>query len=194
MAKKTIDLIFEFDPDRTVAAIVYLASKQVSDLTKWKICKLLFLADRIHLARYGRPITGDVYYALPWGAVPSYTLGALDDENPLAMKMVEVLEKDSSCKYPTYAAASGAEGIWKDSLSESDTWALDRTVEQYRRMSFDELSRIVRDTAAYKRAWAKRIGDRVLMKFEDFFEDVAGAHLELLDELRENFNLDPAHR
>jgi uncharacterized phage-associated protein len=82
-----MDLTFEFDADRTVAAIVYLALRKVPELTKWKICKLLYLADRMHLARYGRPITGDVYYALPWGPIPSYTLDALDDENPLAMDL-----------------------------------------------------------------------------------------------------------
>jgi uncharacterized phage-associated protein len=185
-----MDLTFEFDPDRTVAAIVYLASREVPELTKWKICKLLYLADRMHLARYGRPITGDVYYALPWGPIPSYALEALDDENPLAMELFENLKKDSTPRYPTYASAPGSEVVWKDSLSESDLWALDQAVEQYGRMGFNDLSRVVHDTAAYKKAWAKRIGDRALMRFEDFFDDVAGAHHELLDELRDNIGAD----
>jgi len=181
-----MDLTFEFDADRTLGAIVYLATKKLPELTKWKICKLLYVADRIHLTRYGRLITSDVYYALPWGPIPSCTLDALDDENPLAMDLVEVLEKDSSRKYPTYTAAPGAQVLVEDHLSASDVWALDQSVELYGRMSFKELSCVVHDTAAYKKAWAKHTGDRALMRFEDFFEDAAGAHPELLEELREN--------
>lgn len=188
-----MDLTFEFDPDRTVGAIVYLAAKKVPELTKWKICQLLYLADRMHLARYGRPITGDVYYALPWGPLPSYTLDALDDENPLAMDLVDVLKKDSSRRYPTYVSAPGAEALCKENLSQSDKWALDQAVELYGHESFQQLSCIVHDTAAYKKAWAKRAGDRALMRFEDFFDDVTGAHLELLEELRDNLETDPAN-
>jgi hypothetical protein len=57
-------------------------------------------------------------------------------------------------------------------------------------MGFSELGRVVHDTAAYKKAWAKRIGDRALIRFEDFFDDVAGARAEMLEELRENVGTD----
>ena len=36
-----------------------------------KAYKLLWLADRYHLRQYGRTITGDIFFALPHGVVPS---------------------------------------------------------------------------------------------------------------------------
>jgi hypothetical protein len=36
-----------------------------------KAYKLLWLADRYHLRQYGRTITGDTYFALPLGLIPS---------------------------------------------------------------------------------------------------------------------------
>jgi uncharacterized phage-associated protein len=188
-----VRVTFDFDPERAVAAVAYLAAQQIPDLTKWRICKLLYLADRVHLAHYGRPITGDAYYALRWGPIPSQTLDALDDENELAMDLADVLEKSASGRYPTYSAKSGADARWKDALSVSDTRVLNETVERYRRMSFDELGRTVHDTPAFKKAWeAREPGEeRALMSFEDFFEGVAGAHPEILDELRENLGARP---
>ena len=38
---------FQFDFSSTLAAITYLTSKSLPELTKYKICKLLFLADKI---------------------------------------------------------------------------------------------------------------------------------------------------
>jgi uncharacterized phage-associated protein len=186
VARRTMDLTFEFDTDRTVGAILYLASRKIPDLTKWKLCKLLYLADRLHLARYGRPITGDVYYALPHGPIPSYTLDALNDDDEIAMELVDVVQKDDSQKYPTYSPAPGSEAKWQESLSTSDTRALDEIIEKYGHTGFRELGIVVDKTAAYRKAWAKRKGARSLMKFEDFFEDVPGARPDLLEELLDN--------
>jgi uncharacterized phage-associated protein len=70
---------FQFDFDRTLAAILYLASKDLPELTKSKICKLLFLSDKLHLVKYGRVITGDRYCAIPHGPIPSRTLNLLNE-------------------------------------------------------------------------------------------------------------------
>jgi uncharacterized phage-associated protein len=181
-----MDLRFDFDSERTIGAIVYLASKKIPGLTKWKVCKLLYLSDRMHLARFGRPITGDVYYALPRGPIPSYTKNGLDDKNQFGLELSEVLEKDPSSKHPTYAPAAGKQELWKEALSRSDILVLDEVIGSYGHLSYKDLSRVVDDTPAYKKAWNSRVGERAPMKFEDFFEGVAGAHLELLEELQEN--------
>src|SRR5450759_3452798 len=83
---------FRFDQDRSVAAVVYLASKLIEGLDKYKLSKLLFLADKFHLVQYARPITGDEYYALPYGPVPSSILNLLnavisEEENILTGKL-----------------------------------------------------------------------------------------------------------
>lgn len=178
---------FEFDPGRTIAAIVYLVAKGPPELTKWKICKLIYVADRLHLVRYGRPLTGDVYYALPWGPVPSYTLDALDDENELAMELTGILRKTESSRYPQYLLNPQAEPNFED-LSESDLRILDEVISRFGGLSFKELSQVVDQTVAYRRAWLRRDGARSLIRFEDFFEDEPTARKEFLEELRENAN------
>jgi uncharacterized phage-associated protein len=64
------DFQIQFDEDRTVNAVLYITSK----LTRkdfHKIFKILFFADREHLLKYGRTITGDNYIAMDDGPVPS---------------------------------------------------------------------------------------------------------------------------
>jgi uncharacterized phage-associated protein len=60
---------FEFEPEKSLAATSYLASR--SGETMYTILKMVYLADRHHLERYGRPITGDTFIAMKEGACPS---------------------------------------------------------------------------------------------------------------------------
>src|SRR5207237_2158416 len=69
---------FQFKEDKAISAIVFVAAHGISDLTKGKLAKLLFLADKQHLVRHGRPITGDWYAALPHGPIPSNIDNLLD--------------------------------------------------------------------------------------------------------------------
>jgi uncharacterized phage-associated protein len=178
---------FEFDPGRTIAAVTYLVGEKLPEITKWKICKLLYLADRLHLVRYGRPITGDVYYAVPFGPVPSYTLDALDDENELAIDLsTYVRQITNSFPYPQYVLNPERRLNFKDELSESDIKVLAEVIRRFGGMKFGELSTAVHETAAYRKAWHRRRGDRELMLFEEFFEDEPTARGEFLEELTEN--------
>ena len=66
---------------KIIQALAYLASKMQSQtLDEMKAYKLLWLADRCHLRRNGRTITGDRYYAMPRGVVPTDAKHLLDGE------------------------------------------------------------------------------------------------------------------
>jgi uncharacterized phage-associated protein len=57
---------------KRINAILFFATKSPDyKIKRLKLMKLLWLADRIHLNRYGRMILRDNYYALPHGPVPS---------------------------------------------------------------------------------------------------------------------------
>jgi uncharacterized phage-associated protein len=60
---------FDFEPEKALSATAYLAQR--SGETMYTILKMIYVADRIHLERYGRPITGDNFHALSEGACPS---------------------------------------------------------------------------------------------------------------------------
>jgi uncharacterized phage-associated protein len=47
---------------------------------KYQAVKFFYLADREHLARHGRPITNEAYYALWYGPVASHALDLLNND------------------------------------------------------------------------------------------------------------------
>ncbi|HXX45781.1 MAG TPA: Panacea domain-containing protein [Candidatus Acidoferrales bacterium] len=73
------NLTFEFSLEKLVQAIAYFSKAGVPDLTKLKIAKLLYFADKEHLLEYGRPIIGDVYWCMDWGPVPSFALNEMNE-------------------------------------------------------------------------------------------------------------------
>jgi len=58
---------------KATQALNLLARKKNGKINKMKAIKLIFLADRLHLRKYGRPIVGDVYWAMKLGPVGSLT-------------------------------------------------------------------------------------------------------------------------
>lgn len=58
---------------KSTQALNLLARKKDGKINKMKAIKLIFLADRLHLRKYGRPIIGDMYWAMKLGPVGSLT-------------------------------------------------------------------------------------------------------------------------
>jgi uncharacterized phage-associated protein len=58
---------------KATQALNLLARKKGGRINKMKAIKLIFLADRLHLRKYGRPIVGDMYWAMKLGPVGSLT-------------------------------------------------------------------------------------------------------------------------
>jgi hypothetical protein len=90
----------EFDPRRALGALMYLARATTNDL--YILMKMLYVADKKHLAITGRYIAGDQYVAMEAGATPS---GAYDIAKfvrgdhrlhrgfPLARRYIEVRDQ-----------------------------------------------------------------------------------------------------
>lgn len=64
-------MLLEFDYKKATQAINYLTKKEGGQIDKLKLIKLVYLADRYHLRRYGRPMINDAYFAMPLGPVGS---------------------------------------------------------------------------------------------------------------------------
>jgi len=189
---------FQFNRTKAVAALLFLASQQpkrVSTFDRYKAAKLLFLADKLHLVRYGRPITGDHYKALQWGPIPQSVLDTLSElesgtfHTLTAIAASEVLEFQSieghghPCLIPKGRLDERA-------LSESDLEALNYVADRFGRASFDELYRVTHATPAYQKAWEKRGGAAASeMDFKDFFQADPDAIDGVLQELVEDDRL-----
>ncbi len=186
---------FQFDFPRTLAAITYIASQNIPDLTEYRILKILFFADKYHLVRYGRTITGDGYSALPDGPVPSITYDIFKRQvlrKPFTeegRRIAANLEISRKTKYPRFRAVAPYDA---DDLSKSDIAALDYAIRQLRHMSYDQLRDLSHAIVAFDKAWKRKKFYKFSapMKFEDFFEDdpnaAEGAKAEMLesDQLR----------
>ena len=56
---------------KATQALNFFALKKDGKINKMKAIKLIYLADRLHLRKYGRPIVGDIYWAMKLGPVGS---------------------------------------------------------------------------------------------------------------------------
>jgi len=70
---------FKFDVDKFIACVSFFANKKLKGLTKLKICKLLYYTDKFHLIKHGRPVTGDIYFSMDNGPVPSISKYIMDE-------------------------------------------------------------------------------------------------------------------
>jgi len=181
---------FEFDPEKTVAAALYIVSKNLPELTMAKLFKLLYLSDKDHLVRYGRPITGDSYVAMKDGPVPSNLYDLFKEmrgepSSPAAILLSKnIREENSKYQYPRLVA-SGT--IDQTQLSVSDVAALDRILFEFGRLTFLRLRSLTHETPAWENARTDRKTESPLMKFEDFFEEDPNAIVGAREEMLENF-------
>ncbi len=135
---------FEFDAKVAVEAILLLADKS-QDPTFHDIAKLLYLADRLHLQRYGRLICGDDYVAMKHGPVAS---GIYD--------MLKAIRYGHSLHhFPELKDAFQVNGYtviplrspdleW---LSDSDVECLTEAIDVYDHLSFNQLTELSHDDA-----------------------------------------------
>jgi uncharacterized phage-associated protein len=188
---------FEYDFESAFAAITYLSAQTVPELTKYKICKLLFLADKYHLVRFGRPITGDKYCALPYGPVPSHTLNILNAAisgeghgilGERARRLNNALELETQYEQPRFRSKVAVD---RDHLSDSDLIALNEIVREYGSLGFEKLKAITHTMFEYKNAWDDRLQgtNKADMSFESFFEEDPNARAGARDLMIEDDHL-----
>ena len=180
---------FKFDFDKVKEGLLFFAHKKVPGLSKGKVCKLFFLADKLHLVRFGRPVTGDTYYALEHGPVPTNVKDIFDifdstQSDDRSRELGNLFDLDRRF---TYHQLIPKIEFAQESLSDSDIAALEQTIHRYGDMNFLQLRAVTHETIAYRKAWEadSRHENRAIMSFEDFFEEdeeaVEGAYEEMIE-------------
>lgn len=124
---------------KIVQAVCYILDR-TGKADKLKIVKLLFLADKCHLIRYGRTITGDDYWAMEYGPVGSATKDVLTFDKDFGSNELEYastfLKKVGEHEIDVLAPCN-PESL--DLLSETDVEALRIVVEKYGHLSTHDL-------------------------------------------------------
>jgi len=62
------------------AAALFLGKREGREMPYYDLIKFIYLADREHLQRKGRTLTGDLHWSLPWGPVVGRTLDAVRND------------------------------------------------------------------------------------------------------------------
>jgi uncharacterized phage-associated protein len=147
---------FNFNFPRSLALITYIASKNVPDLTTYKILKLTFLADKFHLVQYGRTITGDKYSALPDGPVPSRLYDFFKKQvlkKPFSSEGKQLLANLEVDKTGPYARFKAKVNPDMSELSSTDLDAINRSIMKFGSFGYNELKELTHEMAAFDRAW-----------------------------------------
>ncbi|MEG6510106.1 Panacea domain-containing protein [Methyloligella sp. 2.7D] len=144
---------------KIVEAILHVVSEaetRRTSLTQYEIVKTLFLADKAHLNRYGRPITFDDYVAMRDGPVPSFAYDLLK-RNQSAVKRAgndipwEQSERVAGERAHHYH--SPARKPDESILSPSDLVALSDALASVKGLSFGQIRRLTHEDPAYLDAW-----------------------------------------
>ncbi len=72
-------ITFNPNKDKILEGLVWIASKKPG-LTRYYFVKIMYLAEKLHLKKYGRPIYGDPLYALEFGPVPTITYDLVKED------------------------------------------------------------------------------------------------------------------
>jgi uncharacterized phage-associated protein len=143
---------------RIIEAILFLvteAARRGAPLTQYDIVKTIFIADKAHLNKYGRPITFDNYVAMTHGPVPSRTYDILKEN--VATKIVlelpwsrraapEIGETCFAYEHPKRDAS-------EDILSQTDFDELRTSLTVVKALRFSQIKRITHEDPAYVDAW-----------------------------------------
>jgi len=185
--------ILPLDPEKLLAVIIYLAAR--TRPSKFVLCKLIFLADFIHIAKYGRPIVGGRYNALPNGPVPSEALELMNSleqkkETPTffwKLGDIHQLFQFELDGHPRFIPTSEPD---MSVFSKSDIEVLDYIVQNFGNRPVSYLWRYTHNRSAYIKATEREPDSRnPVMDYEDFFEGNLYVQPGSLDELRENYAL-----
>ena len=181
------------DTKKIIQSLVYLANYQPDKkIDNMKAYKLLWLADRYHLRQTGRTITGDTYYAMPHGIVPSDAKCLLEGEKTKL--------RNPKGYFGRYIAPIKNEHQFKvvsepdlNVFSDSDQDALDKVLEKYNGYSAKMLSQLSHkfpEWLFYKNLLEdKSLKYSYKIDFDHFFEEAPKSEAQLFDDNKELLEL-----
>lgn len=155
-----------FRKDVAIQAILYVAHAIGERKDIHKICKTLYYADQMHLSKYGRSITGDVYIAMNYGPVPSNIediFKAMRGDSYFSDQVDDI--KEYFYFVNKYILKTKKEPDM-DFLSDSDVECLDSAILKCKDKSFKELTIMSHDLA-----WENTQKDRV-MSVKDILREI----------------------
>ncbi|AQQ09805.1 putative phage-associated protein [Sedimentisphaera cyanobacteriorum] len=151
---------FDFRKENAIQAVMWFLSRHGYRLDQMKALKLMYLADKAHLAKYGRPIAGGSYYAMRYGPVCSELYDLFKDPSGIPFHLEDNFLKADECEYE------------EDCLSESDKEILSEINEKFGSKDPFSLSSYTHELPEYKNIWDEnRKEGRKKIDYESIIND-----------------------
>jgi uncharacterized phage-associated protein len=162
-----------FNYKKAVQALNLIAILNRGEMNKMKAIKIIWLSDRHHLRLHGRTITGDIYYALKNGPVPSNTRDLLgqssefldDDELKYSMDNIQNIDANT---YINKSIVNEKVFSVSDFKSLHEVWNKYGTYGKY---ELRDLSHFFPEWKKFESSLDRGIITRAPMSLIDFFED-----------------------
>jgi uncharacterized phage-associated protein len=166
-----------FNHKKAVQTLAYFAQKEGGVINKMKAFKLIWLSDRLHLRKYGRPILNDVYFALPKGPIPSSTKDLADNSDYLADNEKELRQQmlENAGRYTIKSKAETQKNVF----SESDLEVMSLVYDSFGNLdefTLSELSHEYPEWKKFEKSLQMGHSSRFEMNYQDFFEDNENSH------------------
>ena len=160
-----------FNYKKAVQTLTFFAQKEGSVINRMKVFKLIWLSDRLHLRKYGRPILNDVYFALPKGPIPSNTKDLADNSEYLADTEKELREQfiENLGRFNIKAKLETQKSVF----SQSDLEVMNLVYANFGNLNEFELSELSHQYPEWQKFEnSLTIGNssRFEMSYEDFFD------------------------
>ncbi len=108
---------FNANPQKIIEAITWAANR-LPGSDRYTILKILFYADKYHLQKYGRPVTGDIYIKMTAGPVASLAYDIIKRNTSLPRELLLTADKafktasNSNHEYPPIEAVRCPDLDW----------------------------------------------------------------------------------
>lgn len=158
---------------KATQALNFFAVKKDGRINKMKAIKLIFLADKLHLRKYGRPIVGDSYFAMKFGPVGSQSknVAELSDRLPKEIGIYARKYIKPTLDKNTFMSLGSVDlGIF----SKTDIECLNLVYKEFSDKDQFELARITHkypEWLKHKKILESGKKKSVSMNYNDFFLD-----------------------
>lgn len=163
----------DFNYQKATQAINYFIRKTPDNKENMmKFIKLIWLADRYHIRKYGRPVIGDKYVAMPLGPVGS---GVKDiaEASEFAAKVELIYAKKFIRQVDRYSVESISD-VDMDVFSETDIESFEFAYKHFGELDQFSLSKLAHkypEWNRFEKLLNSKQSTRETMDYLDFFEN-----------------------
>ncbi len=155
---------------KATQALNFFARKKDGKINKMKAIKLIYLADRLHLRKYGRPIVGDMYWAMKLGPVGSLTkkVAELTDMPEDVLAYAKKYIKPADDKKQSFISLKPTE---LDLFSKTDLECFEKVYDVFSDKDQFELAELTHKYPEWLKHKRELVSGkkRVRMNYDDFF-------------------------